>query len=235
MKTTFKTLASLTLGAAAVIPQLAQADSYVNYTQNIGAVNSGTTEFGNQVFFTGGNVSVTVTNFSAQIYGTYGAGDTVDVRFYGVTGSAANGYTYTPGPVLFDSGAIDLSSIGSTTPGVKLVLSNDGALNDLPVAGVTVPNTFVFTLQFGGPHAGGNGLALFGPSPTDGGNNSDAWEFDAPGQASGWVLVTNGDITQPYNIGASVAATPEPSSIALFGFGALALVALGARRRLAVR
>jgi len=235
MKTTCKALKFLAAASvSALVPALAQADSYINYTTYEAPFNIGGVEAGNEIAFNGGQATYSVTNFSVQISGSYlNAGDNIEIKFYGVTGPASGPYAYTPGPELFDSGLISLT--GLNTAGSILDLPNDGATGDLPTSGINIGgSTFIFTVQFSGPDAANGTVALFGPAPTDGVNYSSAWENNG----GTWTLVTAPVGEQPYNFGAEADATPEPSSLALFGLGglaALAFVAINNKRRAAAR
>jgi len=229
-------------GLVTLVPALARAGSYVNFTTYEVPFAIGGVEVGNQVTLSGNNATCSVTNFSLQLSGNYpSTNDTIEIRFYGVTGGATNGYAYTPGPLLFDSGTISLTGLNSA--GSILNLPADGATGDLPVGGVTIfGETMVFTVQFSGSDINSNTgtVDLFGPSPSAGANYNEAWVMNDPnvGSPTGWILATNPPGQFPYEIGAEVDATPEPSSQAFFGLAgmaALAFAAFNARRSAAAR
>ncbi|MBN2505822.1 MAG: HYR domain-containing protein [Verrucomicrobia bacterium] len=120
------------------------------------------------------------------------------VRFYANDGPPFNGYP-TPGTLLYDSGAFAVSATARAT----LIIEDFVLEAAVPLTG-PVPDTFTWTVQFGGLEAGdAAGLDLFSP-PVVGTSYPDYWER----AGEDWMLKTNAAVT--VNFAALALASEEP-------------------------
>ena len=157
--------------------------------------NPGVNEVGDEIAL--GGSGRTVTNFIFQYYGlNFSGNEQARVRFYLNDGASSSSGPRVPSTVLYDSG---LFAIGPTSRATLI-------FSDLSV---TVPDSFTWSVQFGGIEAGESaGVDLYSP-PTVGQNYNDYWD----NTGSGWQLRNFSGV--PINFGARIEAVPEPSTTLL--------------------
>jgi len=177
-------------------------------------------EFGDQVNLAG--TGRLLTDFKVDYYLSPSANgnEVAQVRFYandGVSNGQVNG---TPGTLLFDSGTFALSS------------GDAKGFNTIDISGlegVTVSDSFTWTILFGGIDPIEQAGVLFYNPPTVGSSYDDFWARSTDGA---WALNTfpsvNGKVA---NFGAQVTAIPEPGTVALAVVGGLIWLGVAARRR----
>jgi hypothetical protein len=150
------------------------------------------------------------------------------VRFYENTGSLFNGYP-TPSPTsFFDSGWFGGFGPTDGDPNRATIIFTEGSA--FPYGGLFIPTSdMTWSIEFSGMGAGDAvGLDLYDP-PVVGGDYSDYWQNDG----TGWTLLQQNGGT-PINFGARFFANetiPEPSSVTLWIFGGLGILALTRRLR----
>jgi hypothetical protein len=180
-------------------------------------------EVGDQVILGGADRSIT--NFTLEYYGTsafpplFGGNVEVKVAFYANDGDVFNGYA-SPNTLLWESTWFPLLS---ATPRNNLVYS---AGVDMPAEGVSVSDSFTWSIQFRGLGAGDSaGVDIFSP-PTIGQNYPDYWQKSD----TGWALLTN---TVPMDFAARMEAAtiPEPTTLTLTVLGGFGLLFLSRRFR----
>jgi hypothetical protein len=164
-------------------------------------------EVGDQIFLAGSDRRVIDFEFEYFVSTNASGNETAILSFYD-----NNGTSGAPGNLLYRSGSFTLGGTGfrqAFTSGLS----------------VTVPNTFTWTVSFGGiDFSEQAGLLLFNP-PTTGTSFDDFWVKNSDGTWSTF-LVDSGAVAG--NFGARVTAVPEPSTYALAALSSLAL--LGYRR-----
>jgi hypothetical protein len=182
---------------------------YDNSTNYLGSYFGSTNEFGDQIKLMDG-IERLVTQFKFEYYGAhdFDGNQTAQLKIYDNTGIGDS-----PNNVLYDSGSFSIKS------GVNHVVVN------FP-EGLNVPDTFTWTVQFGGlTTALQAGLELFDPVSV-GSSYGDFWEK---------INGTWGTQTIPgtvANFAAQVTAiVPEPTILQYGLLGGLAWVAGFARRR----
>jgi subtilisin-like proprotein convertase family protein len=160
---------------------------YDNWSNNLASPFApGTVEVGNQVTLAG------TERYISQFAFGYWASNSVQnglegsvqarVRFYANDGPAVGGAA-SPGTMLYDSGAIGLVA---TNNGSLVIQNFQMGATVVPLVGA-LPDTFTWTVQFGGLSANDTaGLNLFSP-PVIGQVREDYWENDS----TGWALKTN--------------------------------------------
>jgi hypothetical protein len=223
---------------AAAVQSLGAATIFDNSTSDLlTRFSPGTLEVGDQVILAG--TERYLTQFRFEYWGENAAnptGTTFDgevqarIRFYLNNGPTFNGYS-TPGDeAFFDSGFFSLNAagLGPTERGTIYFLAGvdfaEGGLL-IPTAGVP-GDEFTWTVQFQGMTANDTvGLDLYSP-PSIGGEYTDYWQ----NSGSGWILSTN---IVPMDFAALMEANqvPEPSAIAFWVSGGLALLVFGRRIR----
>ena len=163
-------------------------------------------EFGDQVFLSGNERKVSDFQFDYFVQGS--GNETAELFFYKNDNVGSSGTT--PGSLLYQSGQFSLSQGFQTAV--------------LQALSVTVPNTFTWTVKFGGIGIGEQvGLLLSNPA-TVGTSVDDYWMFNDGTWAT--FLIDGG--TTPANFSARITAVPEPSAVVLALLGGLTL--LGFRR-----
>lgn len=185
------------------------ATVYDNSTTPVGSFHAMTTESGDQINLLSGTPRE-VSTFQFEYFSDLAdiTGRTATVRFY-----ENNGASGAPGSLLFNSGAFALKD------GYQTVTINGLAVN--------VPDSFTWTVEFGGL-AGGDqaGLLIYDP-PTVGSSLNDFWVNNG----GTWSInQLNGGAT-PANFGARVVAVPEPGVIGLALLGGGLLLAVRNARR----
>lgn len=182
---------------------------YDNSTNYLGSYFGSTNEFGDQIKLMDG-IERLVTQFKFEYYGRhdFDGNQTAQLRLYDNTGIGDS-----PNNVLYDSGPLTIKS------GINHIVV------DWP-EGLFVPDTFTWTVEFGGLQEPLQaGLLLFDP-PTVGSSYNDFWEK---------VNGTWGSATIPgtvANFAAQVTAiVPEPTIIQYGLLGGLVWLAGLARRR----
>lgn len=169
---------------------------------------SNNAEFGDQVFLSGNERRVSDFQFDYFVSDTASGNESAELFFYRNDGGAN---ATAPGTLLYRSGEFALDK------GFQTVLAQ--ALS------ITVPNTFTWTVKFGGVDLGEQvGLMLANP-PTIGTSVDDFWVRSSDGSWSTF-LVDSG--ATPANFSARITAVPEPGTIVLALLGGLAL--MGIRR-----
>ena len=172
---------------------------------------SNNAEFGDQVFLSGNERRLTDFQFDYFVSDTASGNESAELFFYRNDGGAS---ATAPGTLLYRSGEFALDK------GFQTVLAQ--ALS------VTVPNTFTWTVKFGGVDLGEQvGLMLANP-PTLGTSVDDFWVRNSDGS---WAtfLVDNG--ASPGNFSARITAVPEPGMMVLALLGGLALIGFRSGRR----
>jgi hypothetical protein len=223
MKMALRIIVCLSVGAlwlGVVVPLSAETifDNSVNDLTL--RFNPGTLEVGDEI--TLGGTERNLTYFSFEYWGTasgasFAGSVQAQVRFYynPTGGMTFNGYPV-PGDMFYDSG---LFSVPSPTDRRTFVFTagSDG----IPLGGLPITNDDItWTVQFSGMGAGDSvGVDLYSP-PVVGaekGDFGDYWQYDG-----GWSLLTNS--IGPMDFGATMQATPEPSSFALSLLGGVGLL-----------
>ncbi len=195
----------------------AATTTYDNTSTDLGVnFNPGALEVGDEITLAPGTPRF-VTQFTFQYYLLSPTGaEQARIRFYKNDGAPNIDSTQNPSTVLFDSGSFAITGTSRST-----LIFDQTALG----GGVFVPDDFTWSVQFTGLGGGDDaGVTLYNP-PTVGTDTHDYW-LDNGGT---WTLMTNS--VNPINFAAQVQATPEPSSIALFGFAAAGLVGMLFKRR----
>jgi len=200
-----KTLLIASLGALGIFSQTAQAEIVYNNTSNrLGLSYGSPFEFGDQVILSG--TSRMVSGFTFEYFGTnFSGNETAKVRFYKNDGPVSQNQA-TPGTLIWDSESFPIVA----TPEAGFTLTWDKASITFNSRPVVVPDTFTWTVEFGGITTGEfAGANLYSP-PTVGNGFTSFWE-KGPG---GWELRrgTNpgGGVTNNFDFGAVLHADPVP-------------------------
>jgi hypothetical protein len=173
-------------------------------------------EFGDQVNLAPGAWNVTQFKFDYYMNGNVSGNETADLKFY-----ANDGPGGAPGTLLYDSGPFSLAKGYNTV--------NDTGLF------TQVPNSFTWTVLFGGIEAFESAGLLFYNPPTTGSSADDYWQKDANGN---WALQRFTPAGGPVaNFGAQITAVavPEPATVQLGLLGGLMWIGYVARQRLAAK
>lgn len=211
-KNLLKGLVCAVAAAAAINTAQAQIVAYDNSSDPVlgrfsPADNS--LEFGDQVTLAGDNR--VITEFRLEYYSSEAAGTGI-LRFHDNDGANIAG-SPSPGTVLFESSAFDLSA----------------DFNTVEVTGISVPlsnNFFTFTIEFNDLQGAQDvGLLLRNP-PLVGSSFDDMWVRGANGD---WALEQIPFATA--NFAAQVVAVPEPGTVALAIMGIGSLFGFGYLRR----
>ena len=161
----------------------------------------------------------------------------VDVNFYANDGATINGF-YSPGTLLYSSGAITLGSLGGAGTGPENITytTSDfaagatGAWNPQ----YTVPNTFTFTVTFTGLQAGDD-IELPLANSVNNGTAESYGTYWFNDNGAGWqYLQYNGGAT-PANLEVQLEGTitsvPEPTTLGMAAVGGALLFGAGRLRR----
>lgn len=177
-------------------------------------VGSPTDEFGDEINLAPDTPRL-LNDFSFQYSADNSAGNiNVTVRLYINDGPLTAGGFPTPNTVLYNSGTVSLP-LGSGAGSLTL-----SGLN------VTVPDSFTWTLQFGGLANGQTvGSAIYG-TQTVGSSYGDFWR-KINGQ---WSLDQFADASQPGSFGARATVVPEPAASGIALLTAAALSTAGLKR-----
>ena len=135
---------------------------YDNTATRLPARYASSSEFGDEIILAGTNRFLT--NFTFEYFGTNFSGDEqARVRFYRNDGPSSASGAGTPHTLFYDTGFFGIGQ----TAGATLTLSD---------LGLTVPDSFTWTIAFSGVTAGESaGLNLYSP-PVVGRNYPDFWE-----------------------------------------------------------
>ena len=207
-------LAALALSASALHAEFVYNNG-VSYSGFY--LNPGAQEVGDEVIL--GGVDRLLSHFTFEYYGTgFSGNEQYRIRFYNNDGSPIGGGYFQPGSSFFDSG---LQTLGAPTDP-----SNRNTYDlDLSGTGITLSNSFTWTIQFSGVTGGEvAGVSLYNP-PTVGFSDNDFWLNNA----GSWEL--RGTNPTAFNFGATITAVPEPSTYVLAILGGLCGFALVARRK----
>jgi hypothetical protein len=187
---------------AAVIFPVLGAVVYDNSVYDlIHRLNPGSMEIGDEI--TLDDTARVLTNFTFEYWGENSTGDGFDgyveakVRFYQNDGALASSDYPTPGTVLFDSGWFPVEA----TPRATLIFEDFHTDAEVPLTR-PVPDSFTWTIQFGGLAPGDSaGVDIFSP-PVVGMSYPDYWQLTPD---SGWLLLEN---SMPMNFAARIEAVP---------------------------
>lgn len=167
-------------------------------------------EFGDQVTLATGTPR-TINTFSFQLFTENLSGnEQVEVRFYHEDGDPTPQGPLQPQSVIFDSGLLPVTQSGQSIFSIENL-------------SLTVPDTFVWTVQFTGVTSGETAGVVIHHPPAVGTSHNDFWERNN----SSWQLSQlQNSSHQPIDssFGAQIAVVPEPaefaavSGIALLGF-----------------
>jgi hypothetical protein len=200
-------LAALAVTAAAT-PALAQWTVYDNSSNPLGEFKDmGGLEFGDRVQRVSTPELYQLATFEFEYFAqtlATGGGQQAVLRMYANDGpvTAYSGGQNTPGTLLFDSSAI--GQYVSLSSGWNTAVLNAGS------TGISIPDTFTWTVQFTGLQAGDVvGLPIYGPVDI-GSSGSDFWAKDA-GEWGSYTLASG----TPANFAARVIMVPEPSAVQL--------------------
>lgn len=208
-------LANCVMGCVCLAGAVKAATVYDNTTTDLGfrldaGTPGGTMEIGDEIVLGGTERSLTA--FTFQYYLQSSNPETLRLRFY-----AQDGPSGQPGTSFFDSGPFAIPATGSGSSEVEITDFVTGAAFPLTAL---LPDRFTWAVTFSGVDSGSGesaGVNLFGP-PTIGDNIVDYWE----NSGGGWVNKRVG--TLPTDFAARMQAVPEPSTVALFLVGSVALV-----------
>lgn len=211
----------LTAGVLAAGLQAANAQTalYLNSANSLATrFDTGASEVGNQIILIG-NQPAKISSFSFEYWGlNFSGGEQARVRFYANDGANWDSTFKMPGTKLWDSGTF---GVGATPQSVLLFDADFGA-------GLLVPNSFTWTVQFSGLGAGATaGVDLYSP-PTAGNTLTSYWINNG----SSWDLRASTN-SMNLNFGAEVygASVPEPGTYALGGLGLALMWWFRSRRR----
>jgi hypothetical protein len=183
--------------------------------------NPGTYEVGDEIILAGTERYLTYFDFEYWGVNTadpYSFAGNVEarVRFYENTGDPYNTYP-TPSPLPFyDSGWFSVAS-----PTARSTFIFTAGSDGIPLGGLFIPaDDITWSVQFQGMGTTDSvGVDLYSP-PVVGeekGDFGDYWQYNG-----GWMLLTNS--IGPMDFGATMQATPEPSSFALSLLGGVGLL-----------
>lgn len=213
---------------------------YVAPQGGIVAVNG--EEVGNEIILAGNSNDNYITNFSFEYFGTSGGSATAanfsgNVQFtlnmYANTGAPVNGYA-TPSSTPFftysSSAFPDLANYLTPTYGTIITLglgdpegisAGTSYLNGIQVPG----RDFTYTITFTGLDPSEDIIGLSTVNGSDIGTSYNGyWDKEPSGS---WQYLVNGTNNASQ---VEIQAVPEPSSLALVGFGGLAMLAAAKRR-----
>lgn len=194
-------------------------DNSQNYLEKYASVDS---EYGDQINLAGD--ARTVTDFAFEYFGDFLASgkENARIRFYANDGPAYGAFYTKPGTLLYDSGVFSINT-GQRTK----------ILNGL---NVPVPDTFTWTVQFGGvTYTTGSDAGLLYANPVTVGSSfrSYYWQKDPDTgnpDTGGWLPHAN-NAGIPNNFLAQVKAVPEPSTVQCFFASLIGLGGYAALRR----
>ena len=216
----FTALTCLALGTTAAFADTFYDNSFVDNGRSLTLPNSTNIWTGDEIVFGFWDGPIAVTNLSFQFSlknTEIGESYSMRARIYANDGPSVNGYA-TPSTILWTS---DVFSIGPTSPSAVAEFdqqSIEAVLNNQPLCIWT--ENVTLALQYSGTDTGAiAGVDLFGPQAI-GASGTDFWYYNG----TSWeALVFN---EYAVDFGMKIEGTtivPEPSSIALFGIGGLAL------------
>lgn len=213
-QTSSKILGLLSALAFVGVSASAQQIVYDNSATPLGTAHYSNLQFGDEI--TLGGFERTLFTFQFEYAGDFTASgdETFQLSFY-----ANNGAGGAPGSLLWSSPS------GALLPGQHSVLVSGITQGGSPV---TLPDTFTWTVSFGGVSGGAGdraGLLLYNP-PGTGSSYNDFW------QNSGgvWSLnqINGGAVVA--NFAARVTAVPEPGTVAMMLLGLAGVLAVARRR-----
>ena len=226
MKILFKVSGASVVAALAMAAQTihAQQTVFANTNTFKAHFSTGSLQVGNEITLAGSYRQIN--GFAFEYYLPTASGtETADVKFYKNDSTAQSAGYAAPGTVIYDSGAFNIGSFGSQSSATLNFAASDFTTGVVVPLTVPLPDTFTWTVQFGGLGSGEDiGVDLYQPVSI-GSAPSDMWEFSG----GSWGLVTNA--TYNLTIGASVSAVPEPSSFLLLAMGGLLGLAIFAVKR----
>ncbi|MCI0539614.1 MAG: PEP-CTERM sorting domain-containing protein [Verrucomicrobiales bacterium] len=173
-------------------------------------------EFGDEVFLTGNDRTITDFRFETFLSSTGGAAETGVLVFRLNDGALLSAGRNAPGTEFYRSGSFNLTTGRGTVVASGLSIPIPGGVDH-----------FTWSVELTGIDVGEQaGLMLYNP-PTVGTSFDDFWQRDG---ATWNTFLVDGGAT-PANFAARITAVPEPGTMALGLVGALTLVGLGLRRR----
>ena len=189
---------------------LADTVVYDNSINRLGPSFSSTNEFGDQVTLSG---SVTkITSFEIDYFLNHGASGDETARIFLYANDGAGGK---PGSLLFDS-----ISVANTIP---LIRGYDHIL--FQGLSISVPQSFTWTIKFGGVDSVEFAALLLSNPPTVGSSYDDYWE-----KVGGDWITKRSEVT-PFNFSAQFSAVPEPTMLQYGFMAGLAWLGVWVQRR----
>lgn len=204
-------VALATVVSATCTVGLADTVVYDNSTKRLGSSYSSTNEFGDQIALSG-SVNTKITSFEIDYYLNHGASGDETARIFLYANDGAGGK---PGSLLFDS-----ISVANTIP---LSRGYDHIL--FQGLSVSVPQSFTWTIKFGGVDSVEFAGLLLSNPPTVGSSYDDYWE------KVGGDWITKLAEGTPYNFSAKFSAVPEPTMLQYGFMAGLAWLGVWVQRR----
>jgi hypothetical protein len=206
-----KVVVLATVVSATCTVGMAQKTVYDNSTKLQGTSYSSTNEFGDQITLSESG-DTKITSFQVDYYLNHGASGDETARIFLYANDGQDGK---PGSLLFDS-----ISVANTIP---LSRGYDHIL--FQGLSVSVPQTFTWTIKFGGVDSLELAALLLSNPPTVGSSYDDYWEN------VGGTWITKVAEGTPFNFSAQFSAVPEPTMLQYGFMAGLAWLGIWVQRR----